>query len=603
MPPDKPFRLDSRAFDDLMLGGRGAFRFTQDSPVLPDVWTAYAAKPGEPLDLLLTPHDDSGPGELALALRDRLPKDARPRLAYTGTYVAATLTLEQLIVAAIPLSKWWQRAPEKRGQRDDRAWFATLLGAFRVMQREGGLIAVEEEERARQREERRRRGRGAERAPGEQPAEEGAPRVTLAELRKEGEKLLTTAKITTPDKPVLWQVARNREAEIALRDSRRTVKADAAATLFHIDCGDLAWAVIDSGIDATHRAFCVRDKKGKPARGATSNSRVAATYDFTRLRRAQAYAFSGEEPEDDPELLKLLRAHEALLQEMSDDLSNKRPLDWNALEPLLRIPHDDDAYVKPPLDHGTHVAGIIAGDWPEEGLVGVCPSLKLYDLRVVRPDDLKADEFAVNAALQFIDHINGFGRRMIVHGANVSMSLRHAVDSFACGETPVCREANRLVSSGVVVVAAAGNLGRAEYVLAGKTTEGYRTISITDPGNAERVITVGATHRANPHTYGVSYFSSRGPTGDGRAKPDLVAPGEKITAPIPGDLSDEKDGTSQAAPHVSGAAALLLGRHRELIGDPDRVKRVLCTTATDLGREPAFQGAGLVDALRALEEL
>ena len=117
------------------------------------------------------------------------------------------------------------------------------------------------------------------------------------------------------------------------------------------------------------------------------------------------------------------------------------------------------------------------------------------------------------------------------------------------------------------------------------------------------MITVGATHREQPHTYGVSYFSSRGPTGDGRVKPDLVAPGEKITAPVPGSGLKTLDGTSQAAPHVSGAAALLLARHPELIGDPARVKELLCSTATDLGRDRSFQGAGLVDALRALQAI
>ena len=54
------------------------------------------------------------------------------------------------------------------------------------------------------------------------------------------------------------------------------------------------------------------------------------------------------------------------------------------------------------------------------------------------------------------------------------------------------------------------------------------TLTINDPGNAELAITVGSTHRDMPHVYGVSYFSSKGPTGDGRLKPDLVAPGEKI---------------------------------------------------------------------------
>ena len=116
-------------------------------------------------------------------------------------------------------------------------------------------------------------------------------------------------------------------------------------------------------------------------------------------------------------------------------------------------------------------------------------------------------------------------------------------------------------------------------------------------------MTVGATHRYQPHTYGVSYFSSRGPTGDGRMKPDIVAPGEKIYAPVPDRGSDVKDGTSMAAPHVSGAAAMLMARHRELIGQPARIKKILCDTATDLGRERYFQGSGMLDILRALQSV
>ena len=88
-----------------------------------------------------------------------------------------------------------------------------------------------------------------------------------------------------------------------------------------------------------------------------------------------------------------------------------------------------------------------------------------------------------------------------------------------------------------------------------------------------------------PHTFGVSYFSSRGPTGDGRLKPDLVAPGEKIDSLAPDNGLVRKDGTSMAAPHASGAAALLMARHREFLGQPSRVKASLCESATDLGRE------------------
>jgi subtilisin family serine protease len=157
---------------------------------------------------------------------------------------------------------------------------------------------------------------------------------------------------------------------------------------------------------------------------------------------------------------------------------------------------------------------------------------------------------------------------------------------------------DRLVASGVVVVAAAGNRGWNEQEIG---FGNFVFCSITDPGNAQDVITVGSTHRQRPHSFGISYFSSRGPTGDGRLKPDLVAPGEQIRGPIRGGADDELDGTSMAAPFVSGAAAMLLARHRELLGNPARVKEILCSSATDLGRERYFQGHGLVDVLRALQ--
>jgi subtilisin family serine protease len=166
----------------------------------------------------------------------------------------------------------------------------------------------------------------------------------------------------------------------------------------------------------------------------------------------------------------------------------------------------------------------------------------------------------------------------------------------------VCEECERLIGAGTVVVAAAGNDGYARFqTIDGDSSDGYRSISITDPGNAQGVITVGATHRFQPHSYGVSYFSSRGPTGDGRLKPDLVAPGEKITSSVPDGKVTTMDGTSMAAPHVSAAAALLMARYREFIGQPERIKRVLCENATDLGRERYFQGNGMLDVLRALQ--
>src|SRR5262249_32084339 len=154
-----------------------------------------------------------------------------------------------------------------------------------------------------------------------------------------------------------------------------------------------------------------------------------------------------------------------------------------------------------------------------------------------------------------------------------------------------------------------GNHGYKSFATKDGQYDGYAAFSITDPGNADGVITVGATHRFWPHTYGVSFFSSRGPTGDGRMKPDLVAPGERIRAPLPGgepgtggDWGD-LDGTSMAAPHVSGAAAMMMARYSELIRQPLRLKRILCQSATDLGRERSFQGHGMLDVLRAFQSI
>jgi len=128
--------------------------------------------------------------------------------------------------------------------------------------------------------------------------------------------------------------------------------------------------------------------------------------------------------------------------------------------------------------------------------------------------------------------------------------------------------------------------------------------SITDPANTEVAISVGSVHKSKPHRYGVSYFSSKGPTADGRMKPDLVAPGEKVISchahPEQGYEYKEASGTSAAAPHVSGAIAAFLSGHREFRGDPENVKRIFVKAATDLGRDRAYQGAGMVDLLRAM---
>lgn len=567
--------------ENWLFGAGEGERYTQDSPIYPQVWLAYAQAPDSRRDLLLTPHKDNTAAELAAILSEHLqPKAAR--LAYSESYVVVSMTFVELIRAALPLSEWWMHlwpprvrdlgawTKRRRGWSDPREtpralkqaqlnWFVALVGGIHM--------SAESYESGR---------------------DERNVVSAAASLLSE-----------TPRRPeisALWAVNLNREARTALWRSRAAIKADAAVNVFDLSCRGLRWAVIDTGIDAIHPAFARRGPGGKLPRGAPGpgRSRVVATYDFTRLRSLIAGELEG------------LDQGEA--RQIQFRLRTGRSIDWDLLEPHLRVAHDA-TYVRPLRDHGTHVAGILAGDWrasdaqmpSTDDLIGICPDLELYDLRVFDGEG-HSDEFAITGALQFVRHLNAHSDLQVIHGVNLSLSLDHDLRNYAVGRSPICNECERLSRNGVVVVAAAGNEGQASYATRDGVRSGFRTVAITDPGNAEEIITVGSTHRYEPHTYGVSYFSSRGPTGDGRLKPDLVAPGEKILAPALNEGYEAKDGTSQAAAHVSGAAALLMSRHRELIGQPERVKRILCQTATDLGRERYFQGAGMVDVLRALQQ-
>ena len=134
-------------------------------------------------------------------------------------------------------------------------------------------------------------------------------------------------------------------------------------------------------------------------------------------------------------------------------------------------------------------------------------------------------------------------------------------------------------------------------------------LSIGDPANLDEAIAVGSVHKSKPHMYGISYFSSRGPTADGRMKPDLVAPGEKILSCRAQGLAlgTELDnlyvrmsGTSMAAPHISGILAAFLSVRTEFIGRPAEVKRRLLENCTDLQRDRMHQGAGLPNLVKML---
>jgi subtilisin family serine protease len=658
-------RLPPQIIDLLLLGAPERRRQLQDLPILGDVWSHIAEQPNSPPDLLVIPCWGHPTAEVAAMLR--APGEFHNRrkgtisVAFLDELVVATLSLQDIIDHVIPATVWWKRIEEdwQRGTPRDQASLASWIGAEirNVLPRKPGsddrkkdiapdgpsqsiarlgallgtFLAAEVQMKAMPEQEMPDWSKS-----GPDPSNIfaavveflGAQRIATLGTDALSKVFDTYAEFKSNSyRGSIFLVTTNREAEYALAESVPAIKADAARSLFSINCSDLGWAVLDSGIDHLHPAF--RDQKDAHKiisesgdRSADPDSleyrdrikhRIRAAFDFRQIR-----AILGVKESEVDELSSQLHGQTALtkrvfakrLQNVIEDRAKGHPVNWRNVEEMVTL--DLKKAAAPEVAHGTHVAGIIGADWQTRNAVtgnfepkmqGVCPDIRLYDFRVLG-SSLGDSEFAVSAALQFIRYFNeqlGYQR---IHGVNMSLAIRHNVRNYACGRTPICKQAEALVANGVVVVAAAGNRGYIQYQLADQTVyEGYASSSITDPGNADGVITVGATHRSWPHTYGVSFFSSRGPTGDGRLKPDLLAPGERISSCVPGGRQDAMDGTSMAAPHVSGAAALLMARHDELKGNPQRIKEILCETATDLKRERHFQGHGMVDVLRAIQSI
>jgi serine protease AprX len=584
-------------------------RFTQDTPILPEVWYAYAAEPDKQHDLLITPLNTGSANRL---LSEMLSEYGDHNLvqavpAALRGFVAIRLDFQEFCDLVLPRTDWAEAVFKLAAERDSRAgWLTDILNRSSSEKRadsasraafEVARIAVLVGSILMQGDE------GFREAGAVPTIQEGARRAEawirqmpiLAKLRSSPED------VSHRPPSGIWRVAMNRPLDLSDTQARSTVKADAAYRVFEVECAEVTWAVIDSGIDQTHPGF-----------NDGGTCRVEKSFDLTSLRPLLNAAYRSD-PAANPQLAIACEAAGIELDRGVQLLGSvyraldTDSIDWSSIEPLIRL-----AAPPPPIDgHGTHVAGIIGANWRDDDgspiVVGLCPDIRLYDLRILVPttgdpdEDLKQSEFAVISALQFVRYLNARNEHIAVHGVNLSLSIPHKVENYACGRTPVCDECERLVGAGVVVVAAAGNNGYHGFSTDKGTYSGYATLSITDPGNAEAVITVGSTHKREPHSYGVSYFSSRGPTGDGRLKPDLVAPGERIRSTIPGEDYGPLDGTSQAAPHVSGAAAILMARFPELIGQPGRIKELLCESATDLGRERTFQGHGLLDILRALQ--
>lgn len=418
--------------------------------------------------------------------------------------------------------------------------------------------------------------------------------------------------------PVIFRAWPDYDLDPQIDRSAPTVKADAAWRAYDARGRRVVWAVIDSGIDASHPHFSklelASEGRGEELPyGLTSNLHRDFSYlvrPDTTLRPAAVENPAGPAGTDTPK--------SALVDENG---------------------------------HGTHVAGIISGCSPDKGtpqvalskdpkdggfvlrsrvgtMSGMAPECELVSLKVMRRTRqgtwITSCSAVIRALTYLRTEVNVDPAVLRVHGVNMSLGCEWHPEQYAAGQSPLCQAVNQLVATGVVVVVSAGNFG----ARAGEAANISAVMgSITEPAHAEDCIAVGSTHREAPHAFGVTWTSSKGPTLDGRMKPDVVAPGEWIASaatgavraeagldPPDGDVSGldetqrrdrlltyaEQSGTSMAAPHVSGVIAAFLSVRPEFIGRPRQVKRLLTESATDLGRERYAQGAGLVDLMRML---
>ncbi len=289
-----------------------------------------------------------------------------------------------------------------------------------------------------------------------------------------------------------------------------------------------------------------------------------------------------------------------------DDLDPERVVHFADFVNFRTSQYDD-------YGHGTHVAGIIAGNGRDSGgtRVGVAPGSSLIVLKALDGAGFGYSSNVIAALEYAIANREKFNIRVI----NLSVAAG-VFESF--NRDPLTLAARRAVDAGIVVVAAAGNLGRNNL---GKTQYG----GISAPGNAPWVLTIGASNgkgTADRSDDEIAAFSSRGPSAiDRSAKPDLVAPGvgiESITEPSSVLFAAHPtarlwgsartisqpylslSGTSMASPVVAGTVALMLQANPALT--PNAVKAILQFTAEQRDEyDHRTQGAGFLNARGAVE--
>ncbi len=235
--------------------------------------------------------------------------------------------------------------------------------------------------------------------------------------------------------------------------------------------------------------------------------------------------------------------------------------------------HDDDD----PMDdhwHGTHVAGIAAGDG--ETVRGVAPGARIMAYKVLDENGGGMISTVIAAVERAMDPDGDPATDDAVDVINLSLGGPGNPDDAAS------QALDNAVAAGIVCAVAAGNGGD------------YQTIN--SPGTARRALTVGASDETDH----VASFSSRGPNAVTLGiKPEVTAPGVQVEAPWIGGGYTRRSGTSMATPQVAGAAALLLEAHPAWT--PDDVREALMNTAVPLGEDVWTEGAGRIDVRAAVE--
>ncbi|HHV46605.1 MAG TPA: S8 family peptidase [Tissierellia bacterium] len=236
-------------------------------------------------------------------------------------------------------------------------------------------------------------------------------------------------------------------------------------------------------------------------------------------------------------------------------------------------PYDDNG-------HGTHVAGIIAGNgYSSRGLyTGIAPEANILGIKALNNRGSGSMSDIIEAIEYVIETKDEYNTKIL----NLSFG---SPSNNSYLKDPLCKSVKEAKNAGLIVVAAAGN-------------SGPEAKTIVSPGISPDVITVGAVddkRTIDPSDDEIARFSSRGPTKEGLAKPDVVAPGVNINSLSHTDLSGyiSMSGTSMATPLISGSVALMLNKYGSL--SPDEVKKKLMESCIDLKDSKENQGSGLVN--------